>query len=171
MRQISLRQLLRRGLVIGGVALAAVPALPVAATAAENLALLNNQRIACSRGLSPGKMSTVTCRTYAYLFNTRTSEYFRCTASLSMTRDAREVVNVQTDGGCAPGQRIFDVDSDVGYSFDASETEPPNTNSFFGPGGFVVWASDNAAKKVRSCITVPSGLGKDVSRCPDMKFN
>src|SRR5690349_23829960 len=50
--------------------------------------------------------------------------------------------------------RIFDNDSN--YSFDATETEPPNTNSFFGPGGFAVWASDNAKQRVRGCITIAS---------------
>lgn len=164
-----MRQLLRNGLVFAGLALSAAAALPAAA--ADNFTLLNNQRIACSRGLSPGKMSTVTCRSYAYLFNTKTSEYFRCTSSLAMTRDGKEVVSVQTDGGCTPKPRIFDTDSESGYAFDATETEAPNTNSFFGPGGYVAWASDIAARKVRSCITVPSGLGSDVSRCMDMKFN
>ena len=47
-----------------------------------------------------------------------------------MTRDNKEVINVQTDGSCAKKPRIFDTDSS--YSFDATETEPPNTNSFFG---------------------------------------
>ena len=50
---------------------------------------------------------------------------------------------MQTDGGCTKKPRIFDDDSN--YSFDATETEPPNTNSFFGPGGYAMWASDNTS--------------------------
>jgi hypothetical protein len=88
--------------------------------------------------------------------------------SLALTRDNKEVINVQTDGGCTKKPRIFDTDSN--YSFDATETEPPNTNSFFGPGGYSIWASDNTAQKVRGCITISSGLGSDISKCLDMTF-
>src|SRR5919198_5463943 len=140
----------------------------LAAAAAENFKLSNNQRIACSRGLSAGKLNTSTCKSYAYVFNTKNSEYFRCQVSLALTRDNKEVINVQADGGCTKKPRIFDTDGS--YSFDATETEPPNTNSFFGPGGFAVWASDNAKQKVRGCITIASGLGTDVSKCVDMTF-
>mgnify|MGYP003352107316 CR=1 FL=1 len=55
--------------------------------------------------------------------------------------------------------------------FDAAETEPPNTNSFFGPGGYAVWASDTTTRKVRGCISIASGLGSDVSKCLDMTFD
>jgi hypothetical protein len=137
--------------------------------AADEFRLSSNQRISCGRGLSAGKLSTATCRSFAYLFNTKTSEYFRCSVSLSMTRDAKEILNVQSDGGCVKKPRIFDADSS--YSFDATETEPPNTNSFFGNGGYAVWASDNTTQKVRGCITIASGLGSDVSKCLDMKFD
>ena len=113
------------------------------AASADEFKLSNNQRISCSRGLSAGKLNTATCKSYAYLFNTKTSEYFRCQVSLALTRDNKEVINVQTDGGCTKKPRIFDTDGN--YSFDATETEPPNTNSFFGPGGYSVWASDNNA--------------------------
>src|SRR6187455_1292621 len=135
---------------------------------ADDFKLSNNQRISCSRGLSPGKLNTATCKSYAYLFNVKTSEYFRCQVSLAMTRDNKEVINLQSDGGCAKKPRIFDTDSS--YSFDATETEAPNTNSFFGPGGYAVWASDNNARKVRGCIIISSGLGSDISKCIDMKF-
>ncbi len=47
----------------------------------------------------------------------------------------------------------------------------PNTNSFFGPGGYSVWASDNNALKVRGCIIISSGLGSDISKCLDMSFD
>jgi hypothetical protein len=135
---------------------------------ADEFRLSNNQRISCSRGLSPGKLNTATCKSYAYLFNVKTSEYFRCQVSLALTRDNKEVINVQTDGGCARKPRIFDNDSS--YTFDATETEPPNTNSFFGPGGYAVWASDTNARKLRGCITISSGLGSDISKCLDMTF-
>ena len=138
------------------------------AAQADNFKLSNNQRIACSRGLAPGKLNTATCKSYAYVFNTKTSEYFRCQVSLALTRDNKEVINVQTDGSCTRKARIFDTDGD--YSFDATETEPPNTNSFFGTGGYAIWASDNTTRKVRGCITISSGLGSDISKCVDMNF-
>ncbi len=112
---------------------------------ADEFKLSQNQRISCSRGLSAGKLNTATCRSYAYIFNAKTSEYFRCQVSLAMTRDNKEVINVQTDGGCTKKPRIFETDSS--YSFDATETEPPNTNSFFGPGGYAIWASDNTVQQ------------------------
>jgi hypothetical protein len=150
-------------LAVGALALAA------AAPAHADYKLSNNQRIACSRGLSPGKLVTATCRSYAYLFDTKTSEYFRCAVSLAMTRDNKEVINVQTDGGCFRRPRIFDVDGD--YQFDAAETEPPNTNAFFGPGGYAMWAADTKDRRVRGCIIIASGLGADVSKCVDMTFD
>ncbi len=143
--------------------------LPLADVAtADEFKLSNNQRIACSRGLAPGKLNTATCKSYTYVFNTKTSEYYRCQVSLALTRDNKEVINVQADGGCTRKQRIFDTDSD--YSFDATETEPPNTNSFFGPGGYSMWVSDNTKQRVRGCITISSGLGSDISKCIDMTF-
>jgi hypothetical protein len=78
------------------------------------------------------------------------------------------VINVQADGGCTKKPRIFDTDGN--YSFDATETEPPNTNSFFGPGGYSVWASDIGAQRIRGCIIISSGLGSDISKCLDMTF-
>jgi hypothetical protein len=135
---------------------------------ADEFKLSNNQRIACSRGLSAGKLNTATCRSYAYVFNVKTSEYFRCQVTLALTRDNKEVINVQTDGGCTKKPRIFEADGN--YAFDATETEPPNTNSFFGPGGYAVWASDTTVRKVRGCITIASGLGSDISKCLDMTF-
>ena len=135
---------------------------------ADEFKLSNNQRISCSRGLAPGKLNTATCKSYAYIFNVKTSEYFRCQVSLALTRDNKEVINLQSDASCAKKPRIFDTDSN--YSFDATETEPPNTNSFFGTGGYAVWASDNTARKVRGCLIISSGLGSDISKCIDMKF-
>src|SRR5580692_6140613 len=149
-----------------GAVLLFVTLVPVAR--ADQFQLGHNQRISCSRGLSAGRLSTATCRSYAYIFNTTTSEYFRCQVSLALTRDNKEVINVQADGGCTKKPRIFEGDSD--YSFDATETEPPNTNSFFGPGGYSIWVSDNTKQKVRGCITISSGLGSDISKCLDMTF-
>jgi hypothetical protein len=149
-----------------GIASLLLTLVPVAQ--ADEFKLSNNQRISCSRGLSAGKLSTATCKSYAYLFNVKTSEYFRCQVSLALTRDNKEVINVQTDGGCTKKPRIFETDSN--YSFDATETEPPNTNSFFGTGGYAIWASDTTAQKVRGCITISSGLGSDISKCLDMTF-
>src|ERR1043166_7303062 len=139
-----------------------------AAGADELFKLSNNQRIACSRGLAAGKLNPATCKSYTYVFNTRTSEYFRCQVSLALTRDNKEVINVQADGGCIKKPRIFDTDSN--YTFDATETEPPNTNSFFGTGGYSVWAADTTQQTVRGCIIISSGLGSDVSKCLDMTF-
>jgi len=149
-----------------GVALLLVT--PLAVAHADDFRLSNNQRISCSRGLSAGKLSTATCKSYAYLFNVKTSEYFRCQVSLALTSDNKEVINVQTDGSCAKKPRIFDTDSN--YSFDATETEPSNTNSFFGTGGYSIWAADTTQQKVRGCITIASGLGSDISKCVDMTF-
>jgi hypothetical protein len=154
---------LKIGLCVGLFMTAAAPV-----QAADEFKLSNNQRISCGRGLSAGKLNSATCRSYAYLFNTKTSEYFRCAVSLSLTRDNKEILSVQTDGGCVKKPRIFETDSS--YSFDATETEPPNTNSFFGTGGYAVWASDNNTQKVRGCIIIASGLGSDVAKCVDMKF-
>jgi hypothetical protein len=143
-------------------------ALAPATAAADEFKLSQNQRISCGRGLSAGKLNTATCRSYAYVFDIKTSEYFRCTVSVALTRNNKEVLNVQSDGGCVKKPRIFDTDSN--YSFDATETEPPNINSFFGSGGYSIWASDNNARKVRGCIIISSGLGSDVSKCVDMTF-
>ena len=89
---------------------------------ADDFKLVSNQRIACGRGLAPGKLNTATCKSFAYVFNAKTSEYARCQVTLALTRDNKEVINVQADGNCTKKQRIFDTDSS--YSFDATETIP-----------------------------------------------
>jgi hypothetical protein len=146
----------------------ALSLLTLVSARADEFKLSNNQRIACSRGLAAGKLNTATCRSYTYLFNVKTSEYFRCQVSLSLTRDNKEVLNVQTDGSCSKKQRVFDNDST--YDFDATETEPPNTNSFFGNGGYSIWVADTMQQKLRGCITIASGLGSDITKCQDMSF-
>jgi hypothetical protein len=153
--------------ILGGATLL-LSTLSGAAQADELFKLLNNQRISCSRGLAPGKLNTATCKSYTYIFNTKTSEYYRCQVSLALTRDNKEVINVQTDGSCTKKPRIFETDSN--YAFDATETEPPNTNSFFGQGGYSIWAADTTQLKVRGCIIISSGLGSDISKCQDMTF-
>ncbi len=165
---IRMNHVLKTGFGVALTFMTLAPLISSSAAQADDFKLSNNQRISCSRGLSPGKLNTATCKSYAYIFNTRTSEYFRCQVSLALTRDNKEVINVQTDGGCTKKPRIFEGDGN--YSFDATETEPPNTNSFFGTGGYAVWASDNSALKARGCITISSGLGSDISKCVDMKF-
>jgi hypothetical protein len=150
-----------------GAAVLSLMALTPAARA-DDFKLSHNQRVSCSRGLAPGKLNTATCRSYTYLFNAKTSEYFRCQISLALTRDNKEVINVQADGGCTRKPRVFETDGN--YDFDATETEPPNTNSFFGSGGYSIWAADVAAQKIRGCIIISSGLGSDISKCLDMTF-
>jgi hypothetical protein len=153
--------------ILGGAALS-LSILVGAAQAEDQFKLSNSQKISCSRGLAPGKLNTATCKSYTYVFNTKTSEYFRCQVSLALTRDNKEVINVTTDGGCTKKPRIFETDSH--YDFDATETEPPNTNSFFGQGGYSIWAADTTQQKVRGCIIISSGLGSDISKCLDMAF-
>jgi len=138
------------------------------AQAEDAFKLSHNQRIFCGRGLAAGRLNTATCKSYTYVFNTRTSEYFRCEVALALTRDNKEVINVQTDGSCSKEQRVFDTDSS--YDFDVAETEAPNTNSFFGPGGYSIWVADTTQRKVRGCITIATGLGSDISKCVDMTF-
>jgi hypothetical protein len=142
-----------------------------AAKADEAFKLSNSENISCSRDLRRGKLRISTCSSYAYLFNVRTSEYFRCNVSLVVTRQgkAREVIDVQSDGHCARKPRIFESDSS--YEMDAAETEPPNANAFFGRGGASIWAADTTRQKVRGCITIATAQGSDVSRCIDMQFN
>jgi hypothetical protein len=152
--------------IIVGIAVLSLASVSGPASAADQFQLNGDNHISCGRGLSAGKLSTATCRTYAYLFDKHTSESFRCTASLAMTRDNKQVLNVQADGNCTRRPRIFGEDGD--YSFNAAETEPPNTNSFFGAGGYSAWASDNSARRVKACLTIISGLGTDVARCVDM---
>lgn len=151
-------------------ALATLLILPtlVAAQADELFKLNNSRNISCGRSLKPGKLRIATCTSYTYLFNAKTSEYFRCEVSLAVTRDKKEVITALSDGHCERRPRIFEADSS--YSFDAVETEPPDTNSYFGAGGYSVWAADTRQQKVRGCITISTGLGSDVSKCIDMKF-
>jgi len=138
------------------------------ANAADEFKLSNNQRIACGRGLNAGKLQTINCKSYAFIFNTRTSEFYRCQVSVGVTRDNKDVLKIDSDGGCALKARVFPADSN--YAFDATETEPPNTNSFFGSGGTALWVSDSTALKAKGCILLNVGVGPDVLRCVDMEF-
>ncbi|ANW00244.1 hypothetical protein LMTR13_08750 [Bradyrhizobium icense] len=139
-----------------------------AATAEGAFKLSNCENISCSRDLKRGKLRISSCSSYAYLFNTNTSKYFRCDVSLAVVRDAKEVITVQTDGYCARKMRVFQSDSSYDLGF--AETAPPSTNSFFGHGGFSAWAADTTHQKVRGCITIAAGPGGEVARCLDMTF-
>ena len=138
------------------------------AGAADEFKLSNNQRISCGRGLSAGKLQTINCKSYAFVFNTRTSEFYRCQVSVGVTRDNKDVLKIDSDGDCALKARAYSEDSK--YAFDATETEPPNTNSFFGSGGTALWVSDTTALKAKGCILLNVGIGPDVLRCVDMTF-
>lgn len=140
-----------------------------AASAAEEIKLSNNQRIACGRGLNAGKLQNITCKSYAYIFNTKTSEFYRCQVNVGVTRDNKEVLKVDTDGSCKLKGRIFPSDSN--YAFDATETEPPNTNSFFGSGGTAIWVADSTKLVAKGCIILGVGVGPDVMKCVDMTFD
>lgn len=156
----------------GPIAVAACAALLFAvpgAESAEGFKLSNNHRIACSRALAPGKMQTIGCRSHAYVMNTATSEFYRCEVSVEIARDTREIKNTSSSGRCVSRGRMFPTDSS--YMFDATETEPPNTNSFFGSGGLAIWVGDTRARKVRGCIELATGLGDNVLQCVDMEFD
>jgi hypothetical protein len=134
---------------------------------ADEFKLSNNQRISCNRGLQSGKLQTSTCRSYAYVFNAKTTEYYRCSAAVTVTKDNKNLMKIDTEGACQKRSRLFPNDSS--YSFDAAETEGPNTNSFFGPGGYVIWASDNTTLAAKACFIINIS-DNDVQRCVDMKF-
>lgn len=140
-----------------------------AVEAAGGYVLSGSQRISCGRGLSAGKLQTSTCRSYTYIFDTGTSEYYRCAGSVTVTKDNKDLLKIDSEGGCQKKARLFTEDSS--YVFDVAETEGPNTNAFFGPGGYVIWASDTKKLAAKACFTITVG-GKEgeVSRCIDMKF-
>ncbi len=145
-----------------------VPLLTTAAWSDKLFKLSNSQKIACSRDLERGRLRTATCRSFTYLFNTKTSEYFRCEMSLVVRRDRKEVLVVRSNGRCVRKAPIFSSESN--YDFDASETEPTNMNSFFGSGGHAIWAADTTRQHVRGCIAIASALGSNALRCRDMSF-
>ena len=139
------------------------------AASADDIKLSSNQRISCGRGLMAGKLQTSTCRSYAYVFNAKTTEYYRCSAGVTVTKDNKDLLKIDTEGTCQKKTRLFPNDSS--YSFDAAETEGPNTNSFFGPGGYVMWVSDNTKLAAKACFTIAvGGAQNEVERCVDMKF-
>ncbi len=90
------------------------------ARSADIYKLSNNQRISCNRGLTAGKLQNITCKSYAYIFNSVTSDFYRCQVSAAVLRDAKQVLKSEADGNCPPLGRIFPTDSS--YSFDATET-------------------------------------------------
>jgi hypothetical protein len=136
---------------------------------ADDFQLSHNQRIACGRGLNAGKLQNVSCKSFAYIFNSKTSEFYRCQVSVAVTRDNKEILRVDTDGACTLKARLFPENSS--YLFDATETEPPNTNSFFGAGGTAIWVADSTRLSAKGCIILNVGIGSDVMKCVDMAFN
>ena len=64
---------------------------PVAAGRATDLfKLSDSQNISWDRSFARGKLSTATSTSHTYLFNTKTSEYFRCQVSMAVrTRQER----------------------------------------------------------------------------------
>ena len=138
-----------------------------AASAADEIKLSNNQRIACGRGLNAGKLQNINCKSYAYIFNTRTSEFYRCQVSVGVTRDNKEVLKVDTDGACMLKARIFPSDSS--YAFDATETEPPNTNTALSEKeAFVVGAAVFAARHACEPGTTSMPAGQVRARVNDL---
>lgn len=156
--------------IIAALTVNAIGAIPLSdkAKSADIYTLSNNQRISCNRGLTPGKLQNIACKSFAYVFNSVTSEFYRCQISVAVVRDAKTVLKTDSDGKCTSFGRIFTADSS--YSFEATETEPPNTNSFFGSGGTAIWVSDTASLKVRGCIRLVTGIGPDLQSCVDMPF-
>jgi hypothetical protein len=144
-------------------------ALPSDAHADATFKLSHNHRISCSKILMPGKRQAIGCKSYAYLFNTVTSEFYRCEAQVTVTRDASKILGTDNSGSCKLKTKVFSDNSN--YDFDAVETEPPNTNAFFGSGGTAIWAADTTARKVRACIELGTGISSPVLKCMDMTFS
>ncbi len=119
-----------------------------------------------------GKLQTSTSRSYAYVFNAKTTEYYRCAATVTVTKDKGKRLHPDPDRRRQLSQKREQLfPTDCSYSFDAAETEGPNTNSFFGPGGFVIWVGDNTKLAAKACFSIAIGGNQpDVQRCVDMKF-
>ena len=116
----------------------------------------------------PGKRQAIGCKSYAYLFNMMTSEFYRCEAQVTVTRDALKILGTDQSGSCKLKTKVFSDNST--YDFDAVETEPPNTNAFFGSGGTAIWAADTTTRKVRACIELGTGISSPILKCVDMTF-
>lgn len=143
-------------------------ALPSDAHADATFRLSHNHRISCSKILMPGKRQAIGCKSYAYLFNMMTSEFYRCEAQVTVTRDSSKILGTDKSGSCKLKTKVFPDNSN--YDFDAVETEPPNTNAFFGSGGTAIWAADSMTRKVRACIELGTGISSPVLQCMDMTF-
>lgn len=141
---------------------------PGNAHADSTFKLSHNHRISCSKTLTPGKRQVIACKSYAYLFNTVTSEFYRCEVQMSLSRDASSILGTEAGGACRLKTRVFPENSN--YDFDAVETEPPNTNAFFGSGGTAIWVADGSMRKIRACIELESGIAAPVLKCVDMAF-
>jgi len=154
--------------ILAAAVMACVLTLPVRAHAEATFRLSHNHRISCSKLLMPGRRQEISCKSYAYLFNTVTSEFYRCEARVSATRDSSMVLGAEGSGSCELKTKVFPDQSN--YDFDAVETEPPNTNAFFGSGGTAIWVADTSARKVRACIELAGDVSPPVLKCVDMSF-
>src|SRR3569833_2131377 len=73
---------------------------PSAAHADATFRLSHNHRISCSKVLMPGKQQAIGCKSYAYLFNTMTSEFYRCEAQVTVPRDASKEHRTEKSNKC-----------------------------------------------------------------------
>ena len=154
--------------ILAAAVIACALALSTTAHADATVRLSHNHRISCSKVLMPGKRQVIACKSYAYLFNMVTSEFYRCEAQVSVTRDISKILGTDESGACRLRTKVFSENSS--YDFDAIETEPPNTNAFFGSGGTAIWAADVSMRKVRACIELATGISAPVLKCMDMNF-
>src|SRR3569623_3822895 len=99
---------------------------PSAAHADATFRLSHNHRISCSKVLMPGKQQAIGCKSYAYLFNTMTSEFYRCEAQVKVTRDATK--DLGTDKSCSCKLKTKVISDDSKYDIAADATEQPNAN-------------------------------------------
>src|ERR1700744_5240429 len=76
------------------------------ASAADDIKLSSNQRISCGRGLMAGKLQTSSCRSYAYVFNDKTTQYYRCSAGVPVTKDNKALLKMDTEGSCQKKARL-----------------------------------------------------------------
>ena len=117
----------------------------------------------------PGKLNTATCKSYTYRLQHQDLGIFPL-PGLAGADPRQQGSHQRPDRRRLHQEAAHLRDRRALFDFDATETEPPNTNSFFGPGGYSIWAADITAQKVRGCITISSGLGSDISKCLDMTF-
>ena len=137
-----------------GVALLFVTLVPAAE--ADEFRLSNNQRISCSRGLSAGKLNTATCKSYAYIFNVKTSEYYRCGAAALTLRQQR-VINVRPTAAAQ--------ETHLRHRFSYSLKPKPRRPTQFVFNRWLRGVDQRQhCTKVRGCIII-SSASADISKC------